>query len=93
MDALVEEFDGEWETQMTAYSRKFIEFCCSKALTVVCSAAIDEAIIDGSFSRFTFDMMLAWEMPSSQDEESFTVRISSSHVLSYVKANFTPHVS
>ncbi|XP_051132149.1 uncharacterized protein LOC127252143 [Andrographis paniculata] len=71
MGTLVEEFDREWEPdQMSGYSRKLVEFCCSKALTVICGA-IDEAITDGTFSRFTFDMTLAWETPSSADEESF----------------------
>ncbi|KAK6139753.1 hypothetical protein DH2020_026513 [Rehmannia glutinosa] len=69
--SLVEEFEGEWEPQMGGYSKKLVEFCCSRALTVTCGA-IDETISDGSFSRFTFDMMLAWEMPSSADEESHT---------------------
>ncbi|GFP91799.1 hypothetical protein PHJA_001323900, partial [Phtheirospermum japonicum] len=69
IDLLVEEFESEWEPQMSGYSKKLVEFCCSRALTIICSA-IDETISDGSFSRFTFDMMLAWEMPSSTDEES-----------------------
>ncbi|KAK6131652.1 hypothetical protein DH2020_034666 [Rehmannia glutinosa] len=69
--SLVEEFEGDWEPQMGGYSKKLVEFCCSRALTVTCGA-IDETISDGSFSRFTFDMMLAWEMPSSADEESHT---------------------
>ncbi|XP_073277122.1 uncharacterized protein [Primulina huaijiensis] len=69
---LVEDFErDQWKPEMGAYSRKLIEFCCSKALTVVCGS-IDEKIIDGSISRFTFDMMLAWEIPSSAEEESYT---------------------
>ncbi|KAL6560150.1 hypothetical protein OROHE_006388 [Orobanche hederae] len=67
--SLVEEFEREWEPRMGGYSKKLVEFCCSRALTVVCGS-IDETISNGSFSRFTFDMMLAWEMPSSSDEES-----------------------
>ncbi|PHT33385.1 hypothetical protein CQW23_25185 [Capsicum baccatum] len=53
---------------MEGYSRKLVEFCCSKGLTDVCSK-LEETLVDGSFSRITFDMMLAWEMPSSADEE------------------------
>ncbi|XP_051150624.1 uncharacterized protein LOC127265021 isoform X2 [Andrographis paniculata] len=34
---------------------------------------LDETISDGSFSRFTFDMMLAWEMPTSAQEASYTL--------------------
>lgn len=73
VDTLVEEFEKEWGPDMGGYSRKLVEFCCSKALAIMCGT-IDEMIGDGSFSRFTFDMMLAWEMPSSADEESHDVR-------------------
>ncbi|GER41805.1 hypothetical protein STAS_18539 [Striga asiatica] len=69
--SLVEEFEKEWEPQMAGYSKKFVEFCCSRALMVMC-VAIDENITNGSFSRLTFDMMLAWEVPTSADEESRT---------------------
>ncbi|KAL6507821.1 hypothetical protein OROGR_024016 [Orobanche gracilis] len=69
ISSLVEEFEREWDPRMGGYSKKLVEFCCSRALTVICGS-IDETIRDGSFSRFTFDMMLAWEMPSSLDEES-----------------------
>ncbi|KAL7096383.1 hypothetical protein ACP275_10G076100 [Erythranthe tilingii] len=68
-ETLVEEFEKEWGPQMGDYSKKLVEFCCSKALSAMCGA-IDETISDGSFSRFTFDMMLAWEMPTSANEES-----------------------
>ncbi|KAG6751922.1 hypothetical protein NC652_031159 [Populus alba x Populus x berolinensis] len=69
VEKLVEEFEAGWKQEIGDYSRKLVEFCCSKALTVECPH-IQEKIIDGSFSRLTFDMMLAWEMPTSQDEES-----------------------
>ncbi|KAI9383310.1 hypothetical protein POPTR_013G062700v4 [Populus trichocarpa] len=69
VEKLVEEFEAGWKQEIGDYSRKLVEFCCSKALTVECPY-IQEKIIDGSFSRLTFDMMLAWEMPTSQDEES-----------------------
>ncbi|KAL3825638.1 hypothetical protein ACJIZ3_021667 [Penstemon smallii] len=71
VDSFIEEFEREWKPEMGGYSRKLVEFCCSKALAVVCRT-LDEKISDGSFSRFTFDMMLAWELPSSADEESYT---------------------
>ncbi|KAJ8570157.1 hypothetical protein K7X08_006734 [Anisodus acutangulus] len=54
---------------MEGYSRKLVEFCCSKALTDVCSK-LEETLVDGSFSRITFDMMLAWEIPSSADADA-----------------------
>ncbi|KAL3755009.1 hypothetical protein ACJRO7_002135 [Eucalyptus globulus] len=68
VDRLVEEFEAEWKPDSVSYSRKFVEFCSSKALLDLCPS-IGEKISDGSFSRLTFDMMLAWEMPSSADEE------------------------
>ncbi|KAL0374713.1 UNVERIFIED_CONTAM: hypothetical protein Sradi_3387000 [Sesamum radiatum] len=71
VDSLIEEFEREWEPQMSGYSRKLVEFCCSKALMVMCGV-IDDTITDGSFSRFTFDMMLAWESPSSEEEETYS---------------------
>ncbi|KAK9123025.1 hypothetical protein Sjap_012627 [Stephania japonica] len=39
-----------------------------KALYTMCYY-MEEKINDGSFSRFTYDMMLAWERPSSTDDE------------------------
>ncbi|GMP98339.1 hypothetical protein CsSME_00046270 [Camellia sinensis var. sinensis] len=72
VDALVEEFEASWKPEMCKYSRKLVEFCCSKALRSVC-CHIAELINNETFSRFTFDMMLAWEMPSSTDEESYMV--------------------
>ncbi|KAK4414834.1 hypothetical protein Salat_2590400 [Sesamum alatum] len=71
VDSLIEEFEREWEPQMSGYSRKLVEFCSSKALMVMCGV-IDDTITDGSFSRLTFDMMLAWETPSSEEEESYS---------------------
>ncbi|KAL0410254.1 UNVERIFIED_CONTAM: hypothetical protein Slati_3615100 [Sesamum latifolium] len=71
VDSLIQEFEREWEPQMSGYSRKLVEFCCSKALMVMCGV-IDDTITDGSFSRFTFDMMLAWETPSSEEEETYS---------------------
>nr|XP_009797955.1 PREDICTED: uncharacterized protein LOC104244264 [Nicotiana sylvestris] len=72
VDELVHEFEAGWEPKMEGYSRKLVEFCCSKALTDICSK-LEETLVDGSFSRITFDMMLAWETPSSADEERHTV--------------------
>ncbi|KAL9379371.1 hypothetical protein Peur_027853 [Populus x canadensis] len=74
VEKLVEEFEAGWKQEIGDYSRKLVEFCCSKALTVECPY-IQEKIIDGSFSRLTFDMMLAWEMPTSQDEESHVEQV------------------
>lgn len=72
VDRLVEEFEAEWKPETGSYSRKFVEYCSAKALTGMCQN-IEEKIGDGSFSQLTFDMMLAWELPSSEDEESHRV--------------------
>ncbi|KAF8393956.1 hypothetical protein HHK36_020158 [Tetracentron sinense] len=69
VDGLVEEFQEGWKAETNGYSRKLVEFCSSKALSKICSD-IEEKIKDGSLSRFTYDMMLAWETPSSADEDS-----------------------
>ncbi|KAA8518372.1 hypothetical protein F0562_015745 [Nyssa sinensis] len=68
---MVEEFEAGLKPEINGYSRKLVEFCCSKSLSEMC-CNIDETIGDGSLSRFTFDMMLAWETPASTDEESYT---------------------
>ncbi|XP_049356895.1 uncharacterized protein LOC125821521 [Solanum verrucosum] len=68
VDELVHEFEDGWDPKMGCYSRKLVEFCCSKALTDVCSK-LEETLVDGTFSRITFDMMLAWQMTSSADED------------------------
>ncbi|CAK9319728.1 unnamed protein product [Citrullus colocynthis] len=69
VEGLVEEFEISWKPETGTYSRKFVEFCSVKALAVMCQN-LEEGIGNGSFSRFSFDMMLAWETPSSEDEES-----------------------
>ncbi|CAN4124825.1 unnamed protein product [Withania somnifera] len=75
VNELVHEFEDGWEPKIGTYSRKFVEFCCSKALTDVCSK-LGETLVDGSFSRITFDMMLAWQMPSSADEERHSEHVA-----------------
>ncbi|KAK4371125.1 hypothetical protein RND71_010600 [Anisodus tanguticus] len=72
VDKLVHEFEAGWEPDMEGYSRKLVEFFCSKALTDMCSK-LEDSIENGDFIRFTFDMMLAWEMPSSAEEETHGV--------------------
>nr|GME06550.1 uncharacterized protein LOC109239154 [Ipomoea batatas] len=68
VDELVAESGGGgYEADVKVYSRKIVEVCCSKALTGIFSYP-DNCILDDSFSRFTFNMMLAWEMPSLEHE-------------------------
>ncbi|XP_010917843.1 uncharacterized protein [Elaeis guineensis] len=68
IDALVEEFERGLKPATDNHSRRLVEFCSSKALENEC-CNLEEKITDGSLSRFTYDMMLAWERPSSADEE------------------------
>ncbi|GFZ09318.1 ArgH [Actinidia rufa] len=75
VDALVEEFEEFWKPEMGEYSRKLVEFCCSKALISMC-CNIEELINNESFNRFTFEMMRAWERPSYEDEESYTESVA-----------------
>ncbi|KAG4122034.1 hypothetical protein ERO13_D11G242800v2 [Gossypium hirsutum] len=71
VDHLVKEFEAKWTPEVGDYSRKLVEFCSSKALIKFCQN-IKEKISDGSYSRFTYDMMLAWDNPRAVDEESST---------------------
>ncbi|KAJ7971929.1 DUF639 family protein [Quillaja saponaria] len=71
VDKLVEEFEVGWKPEIGNHGRKLVEFCSAKALCDMCPN-IEEKISDGSYSRFTFDMMLAWEMPEYTDDESTT---------------------
>ncbi|XP_020591575.1 uncharacterized protein LOC110032324 isoform X2 [Phalaenopsis equestris] len=67
-DALINEFDKSLKASVDNCSRSFVEFCSSKAIEKLC-CEIGEKISHGKFTRFTFDMMLAWQFPSNKDEE------------------------
>ncbi|RDX64544.1 hypothetical protein CR513_56886 [Mucuna pruriens] len=70
VEKLVEDFEGGyWNPDMGNYCKKLVEFCSEKAMSEMCPI-IEGIINDGSFSRLTYDMMLAWERPSYYDEES-----------------------
>ncbi|GJN09038.1 hypothetical protein PR202_ga27005 [Eleusine coracana subsp. coracana] len=51
------------------YSRRLVEFCSLQALQIITSRDLGDKISDGSISRFTFDMMLAWETPTPSDQQ------------------------
>ncbi|CAL9074320.1 unnamed protein product, partial [Musa acuminata var. zebrina] len=68
LDSLVEDFERGFKPVLDNYSRRLVEFCCSKAIETICSN-VGDRIKDGSFSQFTYDMMLAWESPSSTNSE------------------------
>lgn len=66
---------------ISSYAGKFVEFCSAKAVSELCQNNIQEKIADGIFTRFTFDMMLAWEMPAS-DAQHHSV-----HTVSFFSLN------
>ncbi|KAI3791645.1 hypothetical protein L2E82_05504 [Cichorium intybus] len=66
---LVEDFEGGWKGEKRQYSRKLVEYCSSKALYEICKD-MEQTIREGTFSRLSFDMMLAWEKPTRREEES-----------------------
>ncbi|ESW33977.1 hypothetical protein PHAVU_001G114200 [Phaseolus vulgaris] len=68
VETLVEDFEGGWKPEMGDYCIKLVEFCSGKAVNEM-RHNIEGNINDGSFSRLTYDMMLAWERPSSLEEE------------------------
>lgn len=70
VDDLVADFELGLKTAAVGnYSRKLVEFCSLQALQIITSHDIGEKINDGSLSRFTFDMMLAWETPTPSDQQ------------------------
>ncbi|XP_058086980.1 uncharacterized protein LOC131234037 isoform X2 [Magnolia sinica] len=75
IDSLVDKFEVGLKPEVNDYSRRLVEFFSSKVVGSIC-CDLEEKINDGSFSRFTFDMMLAWECPSSKDEEMYTESVA-----------------
>nr|GEU96912.1 RNA-directed DNA polymerase, eukaryota [Tanacetum cinerariifolium] len=74
VSGLIEEFESGWkggENKKGEYGRKLVEYCSSKTLYEMCKD-VEQTIREGTFSQLTFDMMLAWEMPTSADEQSHT---------------------
>ncbi|KAI7728696.1 hypothetical protein M8C21_019067 [Ambrosia artemisiifolia] len=66
---LVEEFEGGWKGDEGEYYRKLVEYCSAKTLYEMCKD-VEQTIREGTFSTLTFDMMLAWESPTLDDEQS-----------------------
>ncbi|KAF0914615.1 hypothetical protein E2562_030681 [Oryza meyeriana var. granulata] len=70
VDELVADFElGLQTAAVDNYSRRLVEFCSLQALQVITSIDLGDKIHDGSLSRFTFDMMLAWETPTPSDQQ------------------------
>lgn len=64
----MEDFEQGWNPDAGNYCKNLVEFCSGKALSEMC-CSIEEEINNGSFSRLTYDMMLAWERPSYYDDD------------------------
>ncbi|KAL6902382.1 hypothetical protein ACP4OV_005258 [Aristida adscensionis] len=66
---LVADFElGLKTAAVDSYSRRLVEFCSLQALQIITSHDLGDKINEGSLSRFTFDMMLAWETPTPTDQ-------------------------
>ncbi|KAH0929589.1 hypothetical protein HID58_015316 [Brassica napus] len=92
IDEMVEEFECQWKpgNEGTSYSKKFVEFCNSKVATRVCDQNIPERIKDGSFTRLTFDMMLAWQQPDADDNESHQEAVGKESEDKRIQATLSP---
>lgn len=62
------DFEQGWNPDGGNYCKDLVEFCSGKAVSEMCRN-IEEEINNGSFSRLTYDMMLAWERPSYFDDD------------------------
>ncbi|KAF3579080.1 hypothetical protein DY000_02034048 [Brassica cretica] len=91
IDEMVEEFECQWKPgNEGTYSKKFVEFCNSKVATRVCDQNIPERIKDGSFTRLTFDMMLAWQQPDADDNESHQEAVGKESEDKRIQATLSP---
>ncbi|GJM93745.1 hypothetical protein PR202_ga10330 [Eleusine coracana subsp. coracana] len=67
---LIADFElGLKTAAVDSYPRRLVEFCSLQSLQIITSRDLGDKISDGSFSRFTFDMMLAWETPTPSDQQ------------------------
>lgn len=71
-ESLVKEFESGLKPGVDDYSRRLVEFCSLKALEPL-SCNLSEKINNGEFSRFTYDMMLAWEKPTPLPDKHRTM--------------------
>ncbi|KAJ4896560.1 hypothetical protein Rs2_23354 [Raphanus sativus] len=54
--------------QPSMFPRNFLEYCCFRALAL--SVGVTGHLSDKTFRRLTFDMMVAWEVPSASTSQS-----------------------
>jgi hypothetical protein len=57
--------------QPSMFPRNFLEYCCFRALAL--SVGVTGHLSDKSFRRLTFDMMVAWEVPSAASQTLLSV--------------------
>ncbi|PVH31024.1 hypothetical protein PAHAL_9G039800 [Panicum hallii] len=57
------------------YARNLLEYCCFLALAQISQVA--GYLADKNFRRLSFDMMLAWDVPSSSSQHSVKVEVDS----------------
>jgi hypothetical protein len=51
----------------SCYARNLLEYCCFQALSV--AVQVTDHLSDKEFRRLSFDMMLAWELPSATSRQ------------------------
>ncbi|KAG7599859.1 hypothetical protein ISN44_As06g040260 [Arabidopsis suecica] len=57
--------------QPSMFPRNFLEYCCFRALAL--SVGVTGHLSDKNFRRLTFDMMVAWEVPSAASQSLLSV--------------------
>ncbi|KAH0879397.1 hypothetical protein HID58_066791 [Brassica napus] len=57
--------------QPSMFPRNFLEYCCFRALAL--SVGVTGHLSDKTFRRLTFDMMVAWEVPSAASQSLLSV--------------------
>ena len=83
IDDLVADFESGLKTAaLDNYSRRLVEYCSLQALQSVTSPDLGDTMHEGSLSRLTFDMMLAWETPTPSDQQ--TTMVSDTSIQIYV---------
>nr|XP_017225280.1 PREDICTED: uncharacterized protein LOC108201507 [Daucus carota subsp. sativus] len=75
LDKPTEELQHSFDTEhlnitkdSLVYARSLLEFCSYQALNTMTSRP--DYLADIKFRRFTFDMMLAWERPTTENEQN-----------------------
>lgn len=86
LDDLQNDFDKQASDSVKNprnYARNFLEYCCFMALAQTSQVA--GYLADKSFRRLSFDMMIAWDVPSSSQH---SVKVLLGCVIELVKTPF-----